>query len=202
MGPHCSNASSGNSSASGMDKQVCGMYNFYCPRTNQCFDRKERCTGKVCLDANGEEQGCSKNANDTYNFYLKKSSLKPQKWSSKNITLYELNHWFVCYRGFVYEFGKTYGLQELDVSDPNHKYGPNGNKKVIYKKCLGSSNCTREQIQQFNKKWLQVNKGYKLFSNNCQDYAKALLKNLENNCDMNLIGNFTAHQCFNSSFLG
>ncbi|KAJ7365294.1 hypothetical protein OS493_005398 [Desmophyllum pertusum] len=53
-GLHCSNGGG----ASGKEKQFCGMFKFYCPRTNQCFDRKERCTGKVCLDAKGKEDKC------------------------------------------------------------------------------------------------------------------------------------------------
>ena len=41
----------------------------------------------------------------------------------------KIRHWFVEYRGFVYEFGKA-GDQELDINNPNYKYGPGGEKVV------------------------------------------------------------------------
>ena len=68
------------------------------------------------------------------------------------------------------EFG-LYGLQELDVNDPNYKYG-SGRVEVVSKDLQGTSSCSRDQIIRFNEKWLEANPNYKLFTNNCQDYRQ------------------------------
>lgn len=130
---HCSNARS-SSGASGKDKQPCGMYNFYCPLTNQCFDRKIRCTGKVCL-SNGTELNCFPvDANATkFPYFLKKTPLNKLFAKSKsNGSLPEPNHWFVEYRGFAYEFGPSNEVEELDMNK-DYKYRPDGGKDSFSK---------------------------------------------------------------------
>lgn len=177
------------------ENQYCGGEMFYCPTKYQCFDRRERCTAsKICLDYNGNEAKCFESSTPGMYKFLKKTSPLPSSGSSSrkrrsmssifrtisHIFSYELKHWFVEYRGFAYEFG-TYGIQELDVNDPNYKYGP-GREKVHSEEYMGSSSCTREQVLSFVDKWLRANPGYTLHDNNCQDFAQALLNQLSWNC--------------------
>lgn len=189
--PHSNASSSSCGGASGMDNQGCGMFNFYCPVTNQCFDRKWRCIEKVCLDPkSGKEPNCfpDRDRQGMFEFYKKKARLRrlSSKWKA-NLTLPEFNHWFVEYRGFAYEFGKCFGVQELDVNDPKYKYGKpgldiKGNTIVFYVKRMGSSSCKREEVLRFNDKWKKENPKYHLYNNNCQDYARELIDELHRNC--------------------
>ena len=162
--------------------QYCGNKKFYCPNNCKCYDRALRCTSaRVCLDSNGNEAKCYESDRaGMYNYYKKKSPILSSSSNRKKRSVEDLKHWFVEYRGFVYEFG-SYGFQELDVNDPNYKYGP-GREEVVYEHKEGSSSCTRDQIMRFKDKWLKANPKYKLFTNNCQDFAKALLHALGNNC--------------------
>ena len=107
-----------------------------------------------------------------YDFYRKKSPLKG--------LLKLADHWFVEYRGFVYEFGSA-GYQELDINDPNYKYGP-GREKVTAEDLQGTSSCTRDEVTTFIDKWLELNPNYHLIANNCQDFAKAVINELRSNC--------------------
>ena len=82
-----------------------------------------------------------------FEFYKKKAPLPGllSKWKA-NSSLPEINHWFVEYRGFAYEFGRCYGVQELDLNDPKYKYvkpGLHKNAKVISAELMGSSSCKR-----------------------------------------------------------
>ena len=164
----------------GLENQYCGNEKFYCPENSQCYDRTLRCiSAKVCLDSNGNEAKCY-GSGSSYDFYRKKAQLSSSSSSRKKRFLIDTSHWFVEYRGFVYEFG-SYGFQELDVNDPNYKYGP-GREKVDSEDLQGSSSCTRDQIIRFTNKWIEANPNYNLFANNCQDFAKALLRELRNNC--------------------
>ena len=167
--------------SSSPENQHCGNKKFYCPGNRQCYDRAQRCTTRrVCLDSNNKEAKCYESGRaGMYNYYKKKSLLL--SFSSKKRSVEDTKHWFVEYRGFVYEFGISYGLQELDVNDPNYKYGP-GRVKVVSEDLQGTSRCTRDQIIRFNEKWLEANPEYYLLANNCQDFAKALLNELGNNC--------------------
>ena len=172
-------------SSRGLEEQHCGNLKFYCPTDKLCEDRTLRCTpAKVCLEIDGNEAKCNpagKNGGvDRYHFYKKKSNLRFFSSRRKKRQLEDLKHWFVEYRGFVYEFGKA-GYQELDVNDPKYKYGP-GRVKVVDEKKIGSSSCTRDQVIRFVEKWLDGNPNYDVLSNNCQDFAKALLAELGNNC--------------------
>ena len=166
------------------ENQHCGNDKFYCPTENQCFDRNLRCTSsKVCTDSNGNEAKCFEgNGPAMYKYFKKMSPLSSSGSSSrkKRSVLDKVYHWFVEYRGFAYEFG-TYGWQELDVNDPNYKYGP-GREKVKSEEYMGSSSCTRDQVLAFNKRWLEANPKYNLFTNNCQHFAIKLLEELDRNC--------------------
>ncbi len=179
----CLTLASTSKGGSSREKQFCGDEKFYCPTrtlTDKCLDRKLRCTNsRVCLDFNGNEEKCFEVSTSpgTYNFFKKKSPLSSGSSSKRGL---ELNHWFVQYRGFAYEFG-SYLFQELDVNDPNYKYGP-GREKVRSQELVGSSDCTREQVLRFVGRWLQANPKYKLFKSNCQHFAQRLLKELGDGC--------------------
>ena len=114
------------------------------------FRSESRCTGSnVCVDYSGNEGNCFESSTPgMYNYFKKRSPLLSKGSSSKKKRSLDLTHWFVEYRGFVYEFGKSYGSHELDVNDPNYKYGP-GREKVLSKKLVGSSRCTRDQVNSF-----------------------------------------------------
>ncbi|XP_078349231.1 uncharacterized protein LOC144634206 [Oculina patagonica] len=171
------------SGASGKEKQPCGMYNFYCPLTNQCFDRKIRCTGKVCL-SNGTELNCFPvDANATkFPYVLKKTLLSSKlfKKSKSNGSIPEPYHWFVEYRGFAYEFGPSDEVEELDMNE-DYKYGPDGGKIIISKRQMGISSCSRKDIKSFNDMWEKTYK-YHWWYENCQDYVRELLDLLGRNC--------------------
>lgn len=87
-------------------------------------------------------------------------------------------HSFVQYRGFVYEFG-TYGLQELDINDPDYKY----NRELVTDwRRAGTSTCTYRDVKRFQKQWKTTRGKYSLFSNNCHSFTRALLKYLQDDC--------------------
>ena len=170
--------------ASGRTGERCGDEKFYCSTTDQCLDRSLRCTSsKVCVDSSGNEANCfESNTPGMYKYFKKTAPLPSSGSSSKRKRSLSLSpsHWFVEYRGFVYEFGLTYGTHELDVNDPNYKYGPG--EKVLSEELVGSSSCTRDQVNSFVKRWRDANPNYNLLSNNCQHFAKELLKELGRNC--------------------
>ena len=171
--------------SSSLEDQKCGNEKFYCPKNGQCYDRNLRCTSAmVCLDldSKGNEAKCyPSGTSGMYNYYKKESKIRSSSSSRKKRSIFSMTrHWFVQYRGFVYEFGEA-GYQELDMNDPNYKYGP-GREKVFDEDLVGVSSCSRDQVTGFIKKWLEANPNYKTFANNCQDFAKALLRELGNNC--------------------
>ena len=112
------------SASRGLENERCGSNGFYCPTNGKCFDRTPRCTSaSVCLDSRGKEAKCYE-SNGKYKYFKKESPLPSSSSSRKKRNVVSwLNHWFVEYRGFVYEFGAA-GFQELDINDPNYKYGP------------------------------------------------------------------------------
>lgn len=178
----CSMVASGRT---GEGNQRCGDQKFYCSTTDQCFDRSLRCTGsKVCVDSSGNEVKCFESSTPGKYKYFKKTAPLPSSGSSskrkRSVSLWP-SHWFVEYRGFVYEFGSSYGTHELDVNDPNYKYGPGG-EKILSEDLVGSSSCTRDQVNSFVKRWRDANPNYNLFLNNCQHFVKLLLEELGMNC--------------------
>ncbi|XP_031558405.1 uncharacterized protein LOC116294865 [Actinia tenebrosa] len=169
------------------ERQTCGEDKFYCPRKDNnydCLDRGDRCTNKkVCVDFESDQENkCYEASAGRYYYYKKQSSLT-SSGSSKSKRLVEgwnFNHWFLEYRGFAYEFG-TYGAQELDVNDPNYKYGP-GREKVVQEGRLGASSCTRDDVLRYCDAFLKANSDYEFWSNNCQHFFVFLEKLLRNDC--------------------
>ena len=82
-----------------------------------------------------------------------------------------LEHQFITYRGFTYEFGSSYGSQVLDISDPIYKYR-DGRELRSGPTNLGYSTCTWEDANMFTRFWMRDD--YSLFSNNCQHFADGL----------------------------
>ena len=170
------------SASRGRENEKCGEKRFYCPTNGKCFDRELRCnSATVCLDSNGKEAKCYESSTaGMYEYYRKESPITSGSSSRKKRSVSNLKHWFVEYRGFVYEFGKA-GFQQLDINDPNYKYGP-GREKVLKEELKGTSRCTTKQVRGFSENWEKANPKYHLIANNCQDFVKALLQELESNC--------------------
>ncbi|KAJ7352994.1 hypothetical protein OS493_032933 [Desmophyllum pertusum] len=159
---------SSSSSSGKKEKQYCGDEKFYCPTNKQCLDRKLRCTSsKVCVDSNNNEAKCFESSTPgMYKYYKKKTPLPFIGSFSKRKRRAEL---------------ETETNIELDVNGPYYKYGP-GREKVTSEEFMGSSSCTRDEVVSFNNKWLRANPKYRFLLNNCQHFAKKLLKELERNC--------------------
>ena len=159
------------SSGDGIAPQTCGTdnTNFYCPVDELCKPRSQRCTrANVCNspDTNTEDGCYETSLSELYNIQLGHAKLG--FFGSKQ---YALEHQFNVYRGFAYEFGKSYGVQILDIADPQYKYrnGMHLNSKGI--EVVGSGYCTWEDATSFANGW---DKNYHLIKNNCQHFAIAL----------------------------
>lgn len=152
----------------------------------KCFNRNLRCTLlDVCLI--GEEKKslyhCMEYPDEigVYAYWSIKVPLTPSSsFMRRKRSVSDVYHWAVMYRGFTYEFGISYGIQELDINDPNYKYFRRGLRSIDREE--GRSRCTRDQVRNFTYRWIEANPKYKLFTSNCQDYARALMKELANNC--------------------
>ena len=144
---------------SGPESQICGNQNFWCPVDRVCKSRSLRCTGtNVCLDpSSGIEENCGSRSNGGYTIKLGRTSL----FSRKRL---EFNHQFISYRGFVYEFGCGYGVQILDLNDPDYKY----KYTSVDFEVKGASQCTYDQTLHYTDSWTTK---YSLFNNNCQHFA-------------------------------
>ena len=146
--------------------QRCEDGSFFCPVDSECKARSLRCmTDSVCVNGLSEEN-CYE-SDSSYDIYIGRSSLISKK---KQL---ELNHQFVDYRGFTYEFGCGYGVQILDLNDPNYKYK---NKEVTYTQS-GVSECTYDETLPFTKQWSLK---YNILTNNCQHFAREFSKYLKN----------------------
>ena len=157
--------------SSGPEDQECGPESFYCRNDGNCRPGGQRCTGSdVCINSeSGMEDGCSPTGNPgQYQVLLGHSKLSSSSSSKKQ---YALEHQFITYRGFTYEFGRLYDTQILDINDPNYKYlnGRSLNSKGI--ESVGSSYCSRDDVLEFLDSW---NEEYSVSHNNCQHFAKAL----------------------------
>ena len=176
------------------EKQYCGNEKFYCPTEEpECLDRTLRCTASTTQTC-AKDKCFEASTPGAYTYYKKRSLLSSSKRKRRSS---ELLHWFVEYRGFVYEFG-AYGFQELDVNDPKYKYRPGGKKIIYSEERMGSSTCTRDQVLTFKDSWLRAN--YHLFKCNCQHFAKQLLEVLGENC-VNIEGVKAPCACYRSSSL-
>lgn len=90
--------------------------------------------------------------------------------SSSSLKKKLFEHRFVQYRGFTYKFGSSYGQQILDIGDPMYKYAnDNGVRRIDD---VGFGYCTWEDANNFIN---QLDQRYRLFGNNCQDFADALM---------------------------
>ena len=137
------------SSGDGIAPQTCGTdnTNYYCPVDRLCKPRSQRCThANVCNNPDtNTEDGCYETSiSGLYNVQLGHAKLG--FFGSKQ---YALEHQFIIYRGFAYEFGKSYGVQILDTADPQYKYrnGMDLNSKGI--EVVGSGYCTWEDATSF-----------------------------------------------------
>lgn len=95
--------------------------------------------------------------------------------SKKSISKkYALEHQFITYRGFTYEYGSSYNAQSLDINDPDYKYknGKDLNSRGITN--LGSSYCTWEDVQIYISKPMWRKSEYLTFEHNCQDFTIGL----------------------------
>ena len=177
-----SSSSSSSSGGAGVAPQTCGTdnRNFYCryDPNERCKPRYQRCTGSnICNNpATMMEDGCLETTNPgEYNVQKGHTKLGSSFSSRKRFEIHlKYEHQFITFRGFTYEFGKSYAAQILDITDPKYKYrnGLNGLKRI---ETLGPSYCSWEDANMFVDKW---NKKYRVFTHNCQHFAAAMSKTL------------------------
>ena len=149
------------SSGAGTAPQTCPN-GYYCPSDGQCKSpRNDRCTSSQ--DCTGLDD-CEKQA-DGYRIRIGHTRLTSFSSSSKQ---YRLEHQFVVYRGFAYEFGGSYNTQILDISDPQYKYLNDRNVRYTND---GTSYCTYNEAVLFVNDWARR---YNVITNNCQHFAIAL----------------------------
>lgn len=170
---HQARSSSSSSSGAGVADQTCGTDNtrFYCPTDEMCKPRSERCTGtSVCINPQTNMESECYETSSAGKFYIRLGHANLGFSGSKKTLL---EHRFITFRGFTYEFGKSYGVQILDIIDPLYKYrgGRDLNHNGI--ETVGSSYCTWEDATMFAGAW---NTKYSLFRNNCQHFARAMTK--------------------------
>lgn len=168
------------------EREYCENTRFYCPNDNICKPREQRCIGAHICDnpRNGTEYQCDESSADAGKFKVLRghSRLGRPKRSTFRMLLdslnWELEHQFITFRGFTYEFGRGYGVQVLDILDPNYKYinGRSLNERGI--EVVGESYCTYEDAMQFVREWRELRGEYSVFSNNCQHFADKLLERL------------------------
>ena len=163
---------SSSSSGAGVAPQTCGTDRFYCRySTQQCLPRTQRCTGSnVCNNPDtGAEELCNEDRRNPRHYFVLLAHTNLDFLGSKKRSSVE--HQFITYRGFTYEFGKSYKVQVLDIADPIYKYA--GGRDVEFTERLGPSSCTMEDANLFVENWRNDQK-YKLFTTNCQHFASAL----------------------------
>ena len=164
------------SSGSGKAPQTCGIDNskFYCQyRQPMCQPRSLRCTERnICPNPNTNmEEGCERNAvSGKYAVYLGRSPLSDSSSSKRGI----FEHRFITYRGFTYEFGRSYLVQVLDINDPKYKYKDGQDVKGPLEH-QGFSQCTWKDATTF---CYLFDDEYNWAFNNCQHFAKELLYTL------------------------
>ena len=160
---------------------VCGNNKFYCPgssQTYQCVARSERCTGDA------QSNMCRMKTYEYCNYDMKTGKFEVWRYSTNLQSSFSgrkrlsLEHQFIVYRGFMYEFGR-YGTRVQDPNDPKYEYGP-GRRASRNPKRLGLSSCTYGQVMEFVTIWSK--NPYKLFSRNCQHFVKGLGAYLTDNC--------------------
>ena len=82
-------------------------------------------------------------------------------------------HQFIQYRGFTYEFAPRYGVQILDVNDPDYKYLNQRNITRNGIQNVGHSYCTWLDTTLFAERWQKGN--HNIFTRKCEKFPTALL---------------------------
>ena len=164
---------SSSNSGDGVAPQHCGTNtNYYCPADTMCKPRSQRCTNNEMCDYGGNANDrCFKTTSGTYKIQLGHAELVGSSGSKRNL----LEHRFIQYRGFTYEFGSSYGIQILDVNDPMYKYRNNQNINSGGITIEGNSYCTWEDASMFVE---QYDDNYNVLLNNCHDFVDGLLEML------------------------
>ena len=115
---------------------------------------------------------CSETSNPgQYDVFLGHAKLFDSFKKKRSLKI-PLEHQFITFCGFTYEFGKSYGVQVLDIGDPIYKYinAQGLNSDGIEQ--VGSSYCSWEDANMVVEMW-KIAK-YRLFTNNCQHFAAAM----------------------------
>lgn len=152
----------------GVAKQLCAYGMFYCPVDKKCKLNELRCEvlHQACNNEHGLEEKCfrSENVDGAYSVYL--------GHASPSVDNSSLDHQFIQYRGFTYEFGPSYGVQILDVNDPDYKYK---NIHDITRNGImleGVSYCNWRDTTLFVNRW--KSEDYPLFAANCNKFPIAM----------------------------
>uniref|UniRef100_A0A1X7VD07 LRAT domain-containing protein n=1 Tax=Amphimedon queenslandica TaxID=400682 RepID=A0A1X7VD07_AMPQE len=154
------------SSGAGTAYQSCPN-GYYC--LGQCLaPRSARCTAVQSQECPSLDQSCNHVSGNYYGIQVGHAYLG----FSGSKSTHDLEHRFVIYRGFAYEFG-TYGVQVLDITDPRYKYanGRDLNSNGIVS--VGSSSCSYEQAQMFADRWRVLS--YNVIWRNCQHFERAMV---------------------------
>lgn len=175
----------GSSFGNGHAKQTCPT-GYYCPNGGACVcrcPRSDRCTQDQ--NCTGLDE-CYKQPNGSYLIRIGHTTI-----SGLGIHNLNIEHRFLIYRGFAYEFGANYSTQVLDIIDPEYKYagGKHLNPKGI--RDDGVSRCTYEEAMLFVNRW---NKRYNLVTNNCLHFTGAMSKYLNNLCNQQVAVNMITLQ--------
>ena len=165
------------SRGAGVAPQTCGTDNFYCPYApsdRSCKPRSQRCSGSnICNNPTTmKEEDCSETSIPGEYYVLLGHAKLFDSSSKKRSIKAKLEHPFGTFRGFTYEFGKSYGVQVLDIADPIYKYknGKHLNSRGIQQ--IGRSYCNRKDANMVVQNWKSAK--YKLFRKNCQHFADAM----------------------------
>jgi len=202
-GVSTSNSPGGNWCA---EVEFCGPNKFLCRSSQTCLPRDRRCDSHFTNCSNQFDcyaRNDSKNNQTQFEYWSALTHLPQSQGSSRRRRLHRrhgnandteiglsrpishnewrFSHSFVQYRGFVYEFGRCYGTQELDVNDPNYKYRRPNIENWDWTP-HGYSSCSRQQILSFLDQWKALRLRYNYMLNNCHYFSKALLNVLRCNC--------------------
>eukprot|EP00117_Sycon_ciliatum_P028297 scpid90426/ scgid22773/ len=171
-------------SGHGYASQTCGAERFYCAQatgTSKCLPRSYRCPAGRLASTHMRcyMHECRRESPHRFAVYLVMAKI-PLGWLLQIPALFrnkKARHEAVLYRGFLYEFGKSYPSgQELDVLDPAYKYR-NGREGYRVVSRSGSSSCTRAQVLRMMRAWTSTHT-YKLGKTDCQAFAKHLIQQL------------------------
>ena len=174
-------ASSGSCSSFGLSGDEfdtsCNISQYYCDIDGLCKPRGERCTRfPSCVDFFGiETAGCNCDTSGRC-----RVSIGMQSLFSKKRQLPRLEHDFIEYKGFVWEYG-CYGTRILDMNDPLFA---SQRPTPLRRNFLGKSSCSYDDALLFLEYTGNTysRESYSLRSNNCQDFAAAFSRWLLDDC--------------------